>query len=135
MLEEILRHLNNWFVRETSAGVWHVKDGSISLPFLASGQYFMIEGSVFNDGLHQYPETDLKDETFKGTISALAVPKAVEDISVEIEEWVSKNPDSQYTSESFGGYSYSKATGASGAPVSWQGVFRSRLNKWRKIRC
>lgn len=135
MLEEILRHLNNWFVRETSAGVWHVEDGSIALPFLASGQYFRIEGSVFNDGLHQYPASDLKDETFKGTISALAIPKAVEDISAEIEEWVAKNPDSQYASESFGGYSYSKATGASGAPVSWQGVFRSRLNKWRKIRC
>lgn len=34
---------------------------------------------------------------------------------------------------SFGGYSYSKATNASGVAVGWQDVFKSRLNTWRRI--
>ena len=41
--------------------------------------------------------------------------------------------ESPYTSESFGGYSYTKATDANGAPIGWQKAFASRLNKWRKL--
>ena len=137
MLEQVLRHLNNWFLVEIREGTFTVENGSITLPFLLTNQYFRIVGSVFNDGLHQYPAVDLTDETFTGSVWALAVPKAVIDLSVEIEAWQEKNGDasvSPYQSESFGGYSYSKATdSASGGAVTWQTAFRSRLNAWRKI--
>lgn len=137
MLEQVLRHLNNWFLVEIHEGTFTVENGSIALPFLLTNQYFRIVGSVFNDGLHQYPAVDLTDETFTGSVWALAVPKAVIDLSVEIEAWQEKNGDasvSPYQSESFGGYSYSKATdSASGGAVTWQTAFRSRLNAWRKI--
>ena len=137
MLEQVLRHLNNWFLVEIHEGTFTVENGSITLPFLLTNQYFRIVGSVFNDGLHQYPAVDLTDETFTGSVWALAVPKAVIDLSVEIEAWQEKNGDasvSPYQSESFGGYSYSKATdSASGGAVTWQTAFRSRLNAWRKI--
>ena len=61
MLEQILMHLNNWFlvpdgVREDT---YTIEDGSIVLPFLIEGQYFRVIGSVFNDGLHQYPSLDM----------------------------------------------------------------------------
>lgn len=136
MLEEILAHLNNWFLVSDGAhsGTYEVKGGGIELPFLASGQYFRVFGSVFNDGLHQYPADDLTDETFTGTVWALAVPRQVVALADEITAWAAKNQPSAYTSESFGGYSYSKATGASGAPMGWQDVFRARLNPYRKIR-
>ena len=137
MLEQVLRHLNNWFLVEIHEGTFTVENGSITLPFLLTNQYFRIVGSVFNDGLHQYPAVDLTDETFTGSVWALAVPKAVIDLSVEIEAWQEKNGEasvSPYQSESFGGYSYSKATdSASGGAVTWQTAFRSRLNAWRKI--
>lgn len=133
MLEEILAHLRNDFARESFEGSWTIENGSIELPFLASGQYFRIEGSIFNDGIHQYPDEDLADESFEGRIFALAVPKQVQDLAEEIAAWRAKNPETAYASESFGGYSYSKATQAGGAPVSWQAVFRSRLNRWRKL--
>ena len=139
MLEQVLMHLKNWFLVPGGIheGTYTIEDGGIALPFLANGQYFRIFGSVFNDGLHQYPASDLKAETFEGTVWALAVPQAVIDLATEIEAWQKKNGDasvSPYQSESFGGYSYSKATdSASGGAVTWQSAFSSRLNAWRKL--
>ena len=139
MLEQVLMHLKNWFLVPGGIheGTYTIEDGGIALPFLANGQYFRICGSVFNDGLHQYPASDLKAETFDGTVWALAVPQAVIDLADEIEAWQKKNGDasvSPYQAESFGGYSYSKATdSASGGAVTWQSAFRSRLNAWRKL--
>ena len=139
MLEQVLMHLKNWFLVPGGIheGTYTIEDGGIALPFLANGQYFRICGSVFNDGLHQYPPSDLKAETFEGAVWALAVPQAVIELSKEIESWQTKNGDasvSPYQSESFGGYQYSKATdSASGGAVTWQSAFRSRLNAWRKL--
>ena len=139
MLEQVLMHLNNWFLVPGGIheGTYTIEDGGIALPFLANGQYFRICGSVFNDGLHQYPASDLKSESFDGTVWALAVPQAVIELAAEIEAWQKKNGDasvSPYQSESFGGYQYSKATdSASGGAVTWQTAFRSRLNAWRKL--
>lgn len=139
MLEQVLVHLNNWFLVPGGIheGTYTIEDGGIALPFLANGQYFRVCGSVFNDGLHQYPASDLKAETFEGAVWAMAVPQAVIDLATEIEEWQKKNGEasvSPYQSESFGGYSYSKATdSASGGAMTWQSAFRSRLNAWRKL--
>ena len=143
MLEQVLTHLHNWFI--VPNGIYHgtytIQDGGITLPFLRNGQYFRIVGSLFSDGLHQYgPAMEyLQGETFDGAIWALAVPKAVIDLSKEITAWQEKYKDtveSPYTSESFGGYAYSKASGAgeSGDSGGWQASFRSRLNQWRKLR-
>ena len=139
MLEQVLMNIRNWFPVKGGiySGTFTIEDGGITLPFLANGQYFRICGSVFNDGLHQYPAGDLKTETFDGAVWALAVPQAVIELAAEIEAWQTKNGDastSPYQSESFGGYSYSKATdGASGGAVTWQTAFRSRLSAWRKL--
>ena len=139
MLEQILMHLNNWFVVPDGIheGTFEIKDGYISLPFLKNGQYFRICGSVFNDGLFQYPDASFRDEVFTGEVWALAIPVSVMLLTSEIEEWQAKNGDasvSLYQSESFGGYTYSKATDSkSGGVVTWQSTFRIRLNAWRKI--
>ena len=139
MLEQVLMNIRNWFPVDGGiySGTFTIKDGGITLPFLANGQYFRICGSVFNDGLHQYNVLGLTDETFTGTIWALAIPKAVIDMSKEIEKWQEKNGEavaSPYSSESFGGYSYSKATDAeTGGAVTWQSAFKQQLSAWRKI--
>ena len=139
MLEQVLMHLNNWFL---VPGViyeflYFFDFGVIMVAFLANGQYFRICGSVFNDGLHQYPAGDLKTETFDGTVWALAVPQAVIELASEIEAWQKKNGEAAagiYQSESFGGYSYSKATDAeTGGAVTWQSAFKQQLSAWRKI--
>ena len=117
-------------------GKFTISGGSIApLDFLQDGQYFRIVGSVLNDGVYQFPTSSLTDEVFEGAVWAMAVPPSVIALAAEIETY-SKSDEakpSAYTAESFGGYSYSKATDANGAPLSWQKVFASRLNKWRKI--
>lgn len=137
MLEEILRHLNNWFPVEKYAGTFTVEEGGIALPFLQSGQYFRVMGSVFNDGLYQYPAAGLTDEVFEGTVWALAIPKAVLALAEEIQAWQEKNGDaaaSPFTTESFGGYSYTKASIGGANSATWQSVFKGRLNAWRRMR-
>lgn len=136
MLEQVLQHLHNWFVVQGGVrkGTFTVENGSIVLPFVKDKQYIRIVGSVFNDGLHQYPMVDLTDETFDGEVWVMAVPSSVITLSSEIEEWVKNNPESAYTSESFGGYSYSRVTSPNtGVPMGWREVFRGRLNAWRKM--
>ena len=139
MLENVLRHLKNWFLVPGGIheGTYTVVDGGINLPFLQNGQYFRICGSVFNDGLHCYPSKTLKEETFTGTVWALAVPQAVVRLSEEIAMWQEKHGEASvgpYQSESFGGYTYNKATDPKcGGAVTWEVVFRKRLNQWRKI--
>lgn len=139
MLEQVLRHLNNWFLVEIHEGTFTVENGSITLPFLLTNQYFRIVGSVFNDDLHQYPAVDLTDETFTGSVWVLAVPKAVVALAEDIAAWQEKNGEavaSPYQSESFGGYSYTKRSAGSdsGTLNGWQDAFRSRLNDWRKLK-
>lgn len=139
MLEEVLRHLNNWFLVPDGIHLdtYTIEDGGITLPFLQEGQYFRVVGSVFGDGVYQYPASGLKEETFDGAIWSLAVPQAVVNLAEEIEAWQAKNGEAAagpYQSESFGGYTYSKAVdAATGGAVSWQAAFRSRLNDWRKL--
>ena len=132
MLETVLMYLNNWFAVGRYDDTYTIEDGGITLPFLVNGQYFRIVGSLFNDGIYQYP-ADLIDETFDGSVWALAIPKALLSTVDEITAWQAKNGDSgPYTSESFGGYSYSKATNSKGLAVGWRDVFAAQLAPWKK---
>ena len=137
-LTELCAELRNYFEVPNGRhfGKFTISGGSISpLDFLRDGQYFRIIGSVFNDGVHQYPAFDLTDEVFHGAVWSMAVPPAVIDLAAEIEEYNKSDAGkaSPYISENFGGYGYTKATDASGAPIGWQKAFASRLNKWRKL--
>lgn len=143
-LTELCQELRNWFDKDRAFGEFTISEGEISLSdsdFLQSGQYFRIIGSVFNDGVHQYPAKDLIDETFEGAVWAMAVPPAVIAVLGEITEWESKYGEailSPYNSESFGGYSYSKSTGsgslgAENGSGDYRSVFANKLSKWRKV--
>lgn len=136
MLERVLEYLKNYFVKEVITGDFEISSGTLDLPFLQDDQYFKIEGSVFNDGVHKYPADDLIDESFSGEIWAMAVPPSVVALAQEIGDWCSANPlaNSPFTSESFSGYSYVKSSNSkSGGPIDWQDVFHSRLVQWRKV--
>lgn len=137
MLEELMRECRNWFVTQNGVhlGEFSIKGGSIALPFLRAGQYFRIVGSVMNDGVYQYGNCSLRDETFDGAVWAMAVPAEFMRLEEEIKTWRTQYENaanSPFQSESFAGYSYTKssANGDSGGSVTgWQGVFASRLNK------
>lgn len=139
MLTEICQHLKNWFVRDKYIGKVTITGGSLAGDYgLLDGQYFRVIGSVFNDGVHNTAD-ELTDEVFEGAIWSMAVPPAVVELSERIQAWATAYGDSvtsPYTSESFGGYSYTKAgagQGNSSSVPTWQGVFADELNRWRKI--
>lgn len=138
MVEEVLKYLNNYFCdsRKIRTGTWAIVDGTISLDFLKDSQYFRICGSDLNDGVYQYPVEGLQDEVWWGTIWPLKIPPALLSLIEEIEAWVEKYGDTvagPYTSESFGGYSYTKSSGDDGTVTSWEDVFETRLAGWRKL--
>ena len=145
MLNEICEHLHNFFdTREgefidRSAGTFTISSGLISplSSSLIAGQYIRIVGSLLNDGIYLLPSnftiSTLVNETFTGAIFGLAIPRDLVTLDTEITAWVTANPASAYASESFGGWSGSRATGANGAPLSWKSVYAARLNRWRKM--
>ena len=149
MLQQVMENIHNYFIKDRHEGIHEVADGMISLPLL-DGQRFLIIGSVLNDGVYTYHDTGIKndddteaaglhDETFTGTICGLAVPPAVFALSGEIKAWVENNGeavDSPFQSENvIGVYSYTKASGGSGAggAVTWVDVYRDQLNRWRRL--
>ena len=149
MLTEVCQYLKNWFDKGQAKCIGTIKvvGGSITCNgdevSLLDGQYFRIIGSVLNDGVHQYPASNLSDEEFSGAVWSMAVPlrflALVEDITAWCEKYASVDGAnmSPYSSESFKGYSYTKASGASGGKASstttWQDAFYARLAPWRKI--
>ena len=138
MLTEICAELRNWFVVPNGVHIqtYTISGGSIApLDFLQDGQYFRIIGSVFNDGVHQYPVPDLTDEVFNGAVWAMAVPPSLIALSTEIEEYNKSDAGkaSPYISENFGGYGYTKATGSNGKALTWKSVFADALNRYRKL--
>ena len=135
MLEQILAYLHDDFVRQTlPEQEWTIADGTMEIPYALPGQYVRIIGSILNDGVYQYPLTGLIDETFTGTVRLLSIKKAVLEMVPEIEAWCEKNQPTAFTSESFAGYTYSKATNANGLAAGWQDVFRAQLAPYRKMK-
>lgn len=144
VLTRICEELNNWFTHEYMTGEFAIENGSIALPDIVEGQYFRIAGSALNDGVYRYPAYGLQDETFSGSVWAMRVPLAVLDVAAEIEAAEgaaeiagSAGGSSPYSSESFNGYSYSRATNKDGTPMSavdaaWAGGLR-KLRPWRKM--
>ena len=144
-LNELCQELKNYFDKAQPKffGEITIQDKAITneqfLAAIKPNQYFRIVGSIFNDGVYCFNDKlELEDETFNGAIWLMAVPKSVLVLEKEIEDWQSKYGDalqSPYQSESFGGYSYSKASGKNGGgAVSWQDAFASKLNLYRRIR-
>ena len=149
MISEVCHEIRNWFDRGLPKyyGEFEIANGSLVLKpnmEIQDGQYFRIMGSVFNNGVHCYPVSNLRDEKFKGSVWCMALPKELVALCDEISQWqetyggVGSQAMSPFSSESFGGYSYTKGSRSSSSGSvsdypSWQTAFSSRLNKWRKI--
>lgn len=144
MLTEICAEIKNYFSDESDRiiGDFEIVNGTISPAVeMQSGQYYRIVGSVFNDGVHRSDDVLDDETTFHGAVWLMRVPSVILDLDAEITRWCSENAsalNSPYTSESFGGYSYSRMTKSDGkggmSAVGWQDVFASRLKPYRKVR-
>lgn len=154
-LEQVLAHIHNWFTRDTlSLTGCEVVGGQLPASVaeaVPAGAWYRIQGSYLNDGLHLRGAEDegLSDESFSGTLSIMAVPRALLSVVDEITDWMdaaaearSKAASSPYQSESFGGYTYSirsdltggsAGSSASGGLTGWQAAFKSDLNPYRRL--
>lgn len=152
-ITEICAHCRNYFApknkRENDeykhSGTFVISGQSIApLDFLKEGQYFRIYGSDINDGVYCNTAeglSALQDEEFEGEIWEMSVPRAFLQMCDDIAAWRAANESvdssnmSPFTSESFGGYSYTKSGSntADGSNATWQGQFSKRLNAWKRI--
>lgn len=154
MLTEICDYLNNYFDRGQPKfyGKFRIVCGEI-VSFddedmgLKDGQYYRIIGSTFNDGVWKNGcncnFNKMQDEEFDGAVWLMAVPPDLIALLPEIDKWMEKyavadsSALSPYNSESFGGYSYSKSGGYASNSTNdegtWQGVFKNRLRRWKKL--
>ena len=149
MMQAVCDYLHNDFTCPGGElrGTFTVTGGALALPALAEGQYFRLEGSLFNDGIWRSPAAGLTDETFTGVIRPMRVPRAVRELAEEIAEWeehYGRFARSPYAQERFGDYAYRKAQTvrqASGGRLNvlqteqpaWQRVFSDRLRRWRRL--
>lgn len=113
-------------------GTITIEGGMVSPLNLLPGQYYWVEGSVLSDGLHADWEV-LPDETFTGAVTPLAIPKRFVELAEAVKAWKDENKPSAFQSESFGGYSYTIATGKNGGQITWQEAFAMELREWRMI--
>ena len=145
MLNEICAEIRNYFctIDDVVIDNYVIQNGEIVPSVdLAENQYFRIVGSVFNDGVHKNGDQLIDEVEFHGAVWKMRIPQDVIDLADEITEWRTKNADaiaSPYASESFGGYSYTKASGYGNSDKvgsDWrnQASFSARLNPYRRIR-
>lgn len=143
-LSDFCKETNNYFEREVKQAPFTISGGFLEdvSDFLQNGQYYRIVNSVFNDGVHKYPDDVLQDETFEGEVWAMAVPPDVLSLIDEINSWVDKYGDqanSPFSSETFfGDYSYTKSGAGSSSSsginaTDWTSIFAKKLNRWRKL--
>lgn len=144
-MTEVFQYLRNWFDKNQPKyyGKFKIENGALVGDYkIATGQFYRIIGSALNDGVYSYGQEELDDEEFDGAIWLMAVPKDVRNLIGEINIWNEKYGGadsanmSPYSSESFGGYSYSKASGGSTSASSvptWQSVFADRLGRYKKL--
>lgn len=140
MINEICADIRNYFTydEDKHIGDFSIVNGVIVPSLDLKTDYIRIVGSRKNDGVHRLSDFDLIDEgTFHGAVWDMSVPKDFLELVDEIEKWqdsfgkYDSPANSPYTSESFGGYSYSKnGVGES----SWQNVYAQRLKMYRRIR-
>jgi len=140
-INDFCEEVNNYFEQTRIFGKFEIINGNMDLNRygIQEGQYIRVVGSVFNDGVYQYPippENGLVDEKFDGAIWVMAVPSSVVTQIEEVNQWEAMNQsvlNSPYQSESFGGYSYTLKTENAEGGLNWQTHFRRKLDRWRKV--
>ena len=142
MIGQVCAEVKNYFIQQDvdiHTSNYTVTNGQIGpVPFLKDGQYYRIIGSALNDGVYKHGMDDkaLEDEEFFGAVWAMRVPREFVALVDEIQAWEAANATAlsgPYASESFGGYSYSKATSSNGGAYTWRDQFKNRLNAYRRL--
>ena len=131
----VMRQINKFFVGGYRSGDFAITGGALS-PAPSCG-YVYIQGSKRHDGvwavsgdmLTDLPD-GLPDETFTGRVYELNPPGDFLALCGEISSYDDAHPVGEMQSETFGDYSYTRAS-AQGGEHGWQSEYRTRLNAYR----
>lgn len=147
MLSRICVYLKNYFETERIIGDVVISDGVITVDGveveLADGEYFALFHEHYAYGVFQNGADYVEDNSFRGAVWRMDVPDSILDAMKWALEWEAKNgnPDdnanSAFNSESFGGYTYTKAQSSMstiGSTVFNNAKFKSMLAPYMRIR-
>lgn len=132
---ELCAYTHNFFDRadDPIAGEFTFEPDTVPAGVIP-GQYFLVCGSIFNDGVHLAGEGDLTAETFNGTVQPMRVPPAFVGLARKITDYDAKLPSGGvYVSQSFNGWSGTMATGSDGLPADGKARYKAEINQWRKM--
>lgn len=134
----VMRQTRNYFEREKMEGVFSISGGVLSPA--PKAPYVCIQGSAFCDGVWRLAGGMLiaedglfsPEETFEGVVWGLHPPNRFLALCEQISAYEEKNPAGALQSESFGDYSYTRASGQSGAQ-GWSSAFWLQLLPYRRM--
>lgn len=143
-VEDVMRECRNHFLHGAIGGTFTISGGKLSpLDGITPRQYIAIRGSAFSDGVYVCDATgrltngdddlSLPNETFSGAVYLLAPPQRFIALVSAIDEYDGKNAIGGMQSESFGEYSYTKASGRNGGTMTWQEAFAVSLRPYRRL--
>ena len=137
VIEKVMKHIRNFFEVGYVDGDFEITANGEILPSDGlNGQYIAIEGSTYNNGVHVLNDDKSIEcehaERFTGRVWILHPPKAFVELCEQIEEYNKKTPVSAFVSESFGGWSGTRATGSHGV-MTWHDAFANELSDYRKM--
>ena len=129
----VMRHCRNFFEVGYLDGTFRITGNA--LPDAKDAHYVYISGSLFHDGVWEICNgyltgksiDGLEDEEFDGRVWLLAPPVDFLETVKQMQAYEEKNPISALSSETFGGYSRTWATGGKPSDRSAMAVFRDSL--------
>lgn len=129
----VMRHCRNFFEVGYLDGTFRITGNA--LPDAKGAHYVYISGSMYHDGVWEICNgyltgksiEGLEDEEFDGRVWLLAPPVDFLETVKAMREYEEKNPISSLSSETFGGYSRTWATGGKPSDRSAMAVFRDSL--------
>lgn len=129
----VMRHVRNFFERGCIEGEFTVSGGVLNP--MPKAPYVAIEGSMYYDGVYrsdELPNDKGETEIFMGRVWALHPPEDFVSLCEEIAKFDEKNPTGSMQSETFGEYSYNRAT-VNGNVQGWQMAFAQQLIPYRRM--
>ena len=134
-ISAVMRHVKNFFARGCMDGEFTVSGGKLT-PAPAS-PYIAVSGSSMIDGAYAVGELPFAaKETFTGRVWLLYPPEDFLALCEQISKYDDANPAGAMQSESFGDYTYRRASvgmNGSGGVASWQTAFAIHLNPYRRM--
>lgn len=133
----VMRHVRNFFERGARLGNFTIIGGALTPAPECS--YVYISGSALHDGVWalsgdmlQGAQDGMKDDSFTGFVFELHPPGDFLRLCEEISSYDDAHPVGEMQSETFGDYSYTRAS-SQGGEQGWQSAYRKRLDAYRRM--